>query len=101
MKKKSLPPAAPPPLPPTPYALVPAPFTLRGVSSCNDLSFSASLDTGKCLVEENEYVQRVVCGCSNLDPAGDRGVSYLVVPRAYPPTLCCWRCCRGRYYCRR
>lgn len=30
--------------------------------------------TGECLVNENEYIRRFVCGCSNLDPTNpDRG----------------------------
>ncbi|CAN0374160.1 unnamed protein product [Pylaiella littoralis] len=30
--------------------------------------------TGDCLVTENEYLRRVVCGCANLDPALDKGI---------------------------
>ncbi|CAM9431410.1 unnamed protein product [Scytosiphon promiscuus] len=29
--------------------------------------------TGDCLVNENEWIRRVVCGCSNLNPAEDKG----------------------------
>lgn len=31
----------------------------------------------QCLVQENEWIRRVQCGCSNLDPSQDKGVSCL------------------------
>ncbi|CAM9972579.1 unnamed protein product [Choristocarpus tenellus] len=30
--------------------------------------------TAECLVQENEYIRRVVCGCTNLDPSASTGV---------------------------
>ncbi|CAM9194686.1 unnamed protein product, partial [Choristocarpus tenellus] len=33
--------------------------------------------TPECLVQENEWIRRVVCGCANLDPSADTGTCSL------------------------
>lgn len=43
---------------------------------CCNRRLSLSL---QCLVNENEYIRRVVCGCSELNPSLDRGVSHVVI----------------------
>eukprot|EP00903_Cladosiphon_okamuranus_P014293 g13275.t1 len=39
--------------------------------------------TGECLVAENEYTERLVCGCSNLNPDEDKGTCTLCTDDEY------------------